>query len=266
MSLPTFDDSQINDAGHRCVPQLVGLATWRNAMMIEPMETNQKVNRFSRFDTGQRVILPSLLQCDFGNLQLEIEKLQEAGVQGFHLDVMDGHFVPNFTYGMPIVAAARRATDLPLDVHLMMDNPGDYIDQFADAGADCLTVHAEIGADLPALLGRIRELGVAAGLAINPQTELEKAEPYLNECDLFLVMGVNAGFGGQAFNPVAIDRLQSIRSSHPELILEVDGGVNSSSIGACVQAGANLLVVGSAIFDQDDYGRAMTGLSVAMDR
>lgn len=230
------------------------------------MQTNQRTSQFKQLAIEQPKILPSLLRCDFGNLQSEIERLHAAGVQAFHLDVMDGHFVPNFTYGMPIVSAIRQLTPLPLDVHLMMDNPGDYLDQFAQAGADCLTIHAEISGDIADLLAQIRSLDIAAGLALNPQTSLEGVLPYLAHCDLLLIMAVHAGFGGQDFNPVALDKLKKARQDFPDLLLEVDGGVNASTIGACVEAGAGLLVVGSAIFDQEDYVCAMNGLSHAMER
>ncbi len=210
------------------------------------------------------VILPSLLGCDFGNLQKEIETLEAAGVRALHLDVMDGHFVPNFTYGMPIVAAVRRLTQLPLDVHLMMSAPQKYLKQFADAGADCLTIHAEIDADLPETLTSIRELGVMAGLALNPGTPLQLVEPILSACDLLLIMSVDAGFGGQAFNPIALDKLRVAKRLAPNLLLEVDGGVNQKTIRSCREAGASLFVVGSAIFGKDDYRVALGELDDAM--
>jgi ribulose-phosphate 3-epimerase len=148
----------------------------------------------------------------------------------------------------------------------MMSNPGDYIDQFADAGADCLTIHGEIKADKAPLLKRIRALGLSAGLAINPATPLSEIESVLDLCDLLLIMSVDAGFGGQAFNPVALDKLKSVKETHPELLLEVDGGVNHKTIANCVQAGAQLLVVGSAIFGQEDYGLAVDQLADAIGR
>ncbi len=230
------------------------------------MQTNQRSHGLSRLVTGCPVILPSLLQCDFGTLQAEIEALEEAGIQGFHLDVMDGHFVPNFTYGMPIVSAVRQLTDLPLDVHLMISNPERYLSEFVDAGADCLTIHAEVSADSGELLERIRDLGCSAGLAINPGTELKAVEKHLDLCDLLLIMSVDAGFGGQSFNPVALDKLQSIKLTHPDLVLEVDGGINQETIGRCIGAGAQLLVVGSAIFQQKDYRQAVGRLVEAMER
>jgi ribulose-phosphate 3-epimerase len=230
------------------------------------MQTNPQSQGLYALGTGGPVVLPSLLQCDFGNLQSEIERLEAVGIRGFHLDVMDGHFVPNFTYGMPIVSAVRKLTRLPIDVHLMMSNPGDYLEQFAEAGADCLTIHAEIEADKAPLLERIRNLGLSAGIAINPRTPLSEVEPLLDQCDLLLIMSVDAGFGGQAFNPVALDKLKSVKEKYPELLLEVDGGVNRQTIADCVQAGAQLLVVGSAIFGQEDYRRAVEQLADAMGR
>jgi ribulose-phosphate 3-epimerase len=230
------------------------------------MQTNPQSQGLYVLGTGGPVVLPSLLHCDFGNLQSEIERLEAAGVRGFHLDVMDGHFVPNFTYGMPIVSAVRKLTRLPIDVHLMMSKPGDYLEQFAEAGADCLTIHAEIEAEKAPLIERIRNMGLSAGVAINPRTPLSEVEPLLDQCDLLLIMSVDAGFGGQAFNPVALDKLKCVKEKHPELLLEVDGGVNRQTIADCVQAGAQLLVVGSAIFGQEDYRRAVEQLADAMGR
>jgi ribulose-phosphate 3-epimerase len=211
------------------------------------------------------VVLPSFLQCDFGNLQREIERLEEAGIKAFHLDVMDGHFVPNLSYGMPIVAAVRKLTKLPLDVHLMISSPEKFIPQFVDAGADCLTIHAEIDSDVPAVLTSIRSAGILAGLAVNPRTPLQVVQPILSACDLLLIMSVDAGFGGQAFNPIALDKLRLAKEIAPHLLLEVDGGVNRKTIASCREAGASLFVVGSAIFGQDDYLRALGELADAME-
>ena len=211
------------------------------------------------------VVLPSFLQCDFGNLQREIERLEEAGIKAFHLDVMDGHFVPNLSYGMPIVAAIRKLTKLPLDVHLMISSPEKFIPQFVDAGADCLTIHAEIDSDVPAVLTSIRSAGILAGLAVNPRTPLQMVQPILSACDLLLIMSVDAGFGGQAFNPIALGKLRLAKEIAPDLLLEVDGGVNRKTIASCREAGASLFVVGSAIFGQDDYLRALGELADAME-
>lgn len=209
----------------------------------------------------QFVILPSLLQCDFGNLEREVERLSAAGVKALHLDVMDGHFVPNLSYGMPIVEGLRKLTNLPLDVHLMISEPAKYVRQFADAGADSLTIHAEIQQDTGEILEKIKSLGIGTGLALNPDTSVESVERLLPLCDLLLIMSVNAGFGGQAFNPVALEKLKAVQASRPELLLEVDGGVNVDTIASCAEAGASLFVVGSAIFGQTDYGKALQRLS-----
>ena len=195
-------------------------------------------------------ILPSLLQCDFGDLKGEVDQLAAANVKALHLDVMDGHFVPNLTYGMPIVSGLRGQTDMPLDVHLMITNPQQYIEQFFEAGADMITIHVEAVDDPAPLLKQIRELGAASGLALNPDTSVEAVKPYLDDCDLVLPMSVNAGFGGQKFNPVALEKLRELRTLKPDLILQVDGGVNLETIRQCADAGADLFVVGSAIFKQ----------------
>ena len=206
-------------------------------------------------------VLPSLLLCDFGNLSREVEQLEAAEIKCLHLDVMDGSFVPNLTYGMPIVSALRRLTDLTLDVHLMIERPTDYLEQFYDAGADVITIHAEALDDPAPALRRIRDYGAAAGLALNPDTSLDRITPYLSDCDLVLVMSVTPGFGGQSFDPVALDKLRRLKAEKPDnVLLEVDGGVNSSTIAQCANAGADLLVVGSAIFQQDDYQRAVEQL------
>lgn len=208
------------------------------------------------------VVLPSLLLCDFSNLEREVARLVEAGVCGLHLDVMDGHFVPNFTYGIPIVAAVRKLTDLPLDLHLMISQPERYLKQFREAGADIITIHVEATPDPRLLLSQIRELGAGAGLALNPQTPLSEVQPYLNTCDLVLVMSVPAGFGGQPFHRVALDKLRRLREiGGPDLLLEVDGGVNEQTIHECAASGAQLFVVGSALFRAASYSSALRELS-----
>jgi ribulose-phosphate 3-epimerase len=207
-------------------------------------------------------ILPSLLMCDFGHLAAEIARVEDAGAPALHLDVMDGHFVPNLTYGLPLLEAIRKLTQLPLDVHLMISNPGDYLSRYAEAGADCLTIHAEAVADPLPLLHQIRALDVAAGLAINPPTPLAAVSDWLDACDLLLVMSVMPGFGGQSFDPVALEKLSAVaKSRHPGLLLEVDGGVNAATIAQCGSAGAQLMVVGSAIFKTPDYHASVRDLA-----
>lgn len=199
-------------------------------------------------------VLPSLLLCDFGNLEREVRRLEAAGVTAFHLDVMDGQFVPNLTYGMPLVEALRRLTDRVLDVHLMVDRPERFLREFQAAGADLLTVHVEAVRDPRGTLEEIRSLGMAAGLAVNPATPLTAVEACLDACDMVLVMSVHAGFGGQKFDPVALDRARRIRAvAGPDVLLEMDGGINATTIRDCAAAGAQLFVVGSAIFRSSDY-------------
>src|SRR5688572_17959217 len=153
------------------------------------------------------IVLPSLLLCDFGNLESEVRRLEAAGVRALHLDVMDGHFVHNLTYGLPIVAAVRRLTKLPLDVHLMISQPARYIDEFIDAGADAISFHVEAEGDPADILRRLRSRGVLGSIALNPPTPLESIWPLLDDCDMVLVMSVMPGFGRQAFQEVALDKL-----------------------------------------------------------
>jgi ribulose-phosphate 3-epimerase len=207
---------------------------------------------------------PSLLLCDFGDLKGEVARLVDAGARALHLDVMDGHFVPNLTYGMPIVAGLRKHTDLPLDVHLMISDPLTYAQPMVDAGADLLTFHVEAVEDPIEVAGRIADLGVAVGIALNPDTPIEKIEPSLSAVDLALVMSVNAGFGGQKFNPLALDKLSHLRAGNPELLLQIDGGIDATTIGPARQSGCDLFVVGSAIFRHEDYRQAMKDLAGAI--
>ncbi len=207
-------------------------------------------------------VLPSMLLCDFTNLRQEVDRLHAAGVKALHLDVMDGHFVPNLTYGLPLVEAFRKLTELPLDVHLMIDNPLEFAEGFAKAGADSLTVHIEALPDPRATLRRIHDLDLAAGLALNPDTPLSAIEPFLDECDIVLVMSVMPGFGGQKFERAALEKLATLRGRvRDDQLLEVDGGVNDRTIADCAKAGANLFVVGSAIFRTEDYGQSVGRLN-----
>ena len=207
-------------------------------------------------------VAPSLLACDFARLRDEIHAATTDGVTTLHLDIMDGHFVPNLSFGVPVVEAIRRSTDLILDVHLMLDNPADYVEPFRRAGADVLTVHAEVLDDARPLLERIRSLGAAPGLSVNPPTPVETLEPVVELCDLVLVMSVMPGFGGQSFDPVALEKLAWLRD-HPrcDAVLEVDGGVNRETAAACAEAGAELLVAGTAVFGEPDYPAAVDGLT-----
>jgi len=197
-------------------------------------------------------IAPSILAADFTDLGTAVRAAEEGGADMIHIDVMDGHFVPNITMGPAVVAAVRQVTALPLDVHLMVTHPDRLVDAFASAGADGITVHAEVAPHLHRLLQQLREAGVRVGLALNPLTPLgflEEALPYL---DLALLMTVNPGFGGQAFIPGSIDRLARARklrdALQPECVLEVDGGITPNTAAAAAAAGAQVLVAGSAIF------------------
>lgn len=206
-------------------------------------------------------VLPSLLLCDFAHLASEIEAVEAAGAGGLHLDVMDGHFVPNLTYGLTLVEAIRKVTSLPLDVHLMISNPESFVGHYVDAGADIITVHIEAVPQPQAVLEQIRRLGVAAGLALNPPTPLASIENYLDLCDLVLVMSVMPGFGGQQFDPAALNKLRSLQAHGGDFVLEVDGGVNEKTIQKCAAAGAQWFVAGSAIFGHEDYQQRVTTLT-----
>lgn len=201
------------------------------------------------------LVLPSMLLCDFGDLKRQVERLEAAGFRALHLDVMDGVFVPNFSYGMTIVRAFRQITDMFLDVHLMMVDPSRHIDEFCEAGADLLTFHIETVDNATEVVEKIRSHGVAAGVAIDRDTPVSEVEAVAPLCDLALVMTIKAGFGGQKFIPGLLDKLDGIRKfTDPETtLLQVDGGVNASTIQACVEAGAEWLVAGSAVFGSDDY-------------
>lgn len=202
------------------------------------------------------LVNPSLLACDFAELREEIRRLEQAGARLLHLDIMDGHFVPNLSFGLPVVEAIRRSTTLPLDVHLMISEPGRYVQRFRDAGADLLTVHVEVLPDPRPLLEEIRSLGAGVGISLNPPTSVEMLDGCLDLCDLVLVMSVMPGFGGQSFQPVALEKLRRLRSSaDSNLLLSIDGGVNLDTVGACSEAGADLFVTGSALFSQDNYGQ-----------
>jgi len=208
------------------------------------------------------LIGPSLLACDFGNLEREVRRLEEAGARILHLDVMDGHFVPNLSFGLPIVEAVRRVTDLALDVHLMISEPGRYVRAFREAGADLITIHVEVVPDPAFLLAEIRSLGAGAGIALNPPTAVETVEDYLDQCDLVLTMSVMPGFGGQPFQPVALEKLRWLHEkAGSDVLLSVDGGLNFDTIGPCAEAGAQLFVTGTALLGYEDYRERLTELT-----
>ena len=202
------------------------------------------------------IIAPSLLAADFVRLAEDIARVEAAGADWLHLDIMDGHFVPNLTFGPPIVAAIRKITKLPLDVHLMVTNPAALVDAFAAAGADWLTVHVETEPHLHRLVTHIRELGVRPAVVLNPATPLSSLEEILPEVDMVLVMSVNPGFGGQKFIPSSIDKIRRLKKQimavNREVLIEVDGGINAVTSPLVREAGAEVLVAGSAVFGNDD--------------
>ena len=199
------------------------------------------------------LINPSLLAADFACLERDIRSLENAGAEILHLDIMDGHFVSNLSFGVPVVEAIRRTTQLPLDVHLMLQNPEPYLPVFRKAGADFLSVHIEVVPDPRPMFDMIRKLGAVPGLVSNPPTPVETVLPFVNDCELILTMGVMPGFGGQSFNSVALEKIRRIREIADEnKLISVDGGVGKPTIADIVTVGANLFVVGTALFGHPD--------------
>lgn len=186
--------------------------------------------------------------------------MEQANAKALHLDVMDGVFVPNMTYGIPVVEAFNKSTKLPLDVHLMIQSPEKYLQAYAEAGADILTIHVESTDDPQGCVDQIHQLGVAAGIAVNPDTPLSAITDLAPQCELVLIMSVHAGFGGQSFIQDALLRLRTMRELSSKYLLEVDGGINAETISSCAEAGADLFVVGSAIFDESNYDSAISNL------
>ncbi len=212
-------------------------------------------------------IAPSILSADFSRLSREIEAVELAGADLIHLDVMDGHFVPNLTIGAGVVAALRKCTDLPFDVHLMIEDADRYIDSFTRAGANMISVHVEACDHLHRTLARIKEGGALAGVAINPATDINGLFYVLSSLDFILVMSVNPGFGGQAFIPSALDKIKNLANFLREVgsraVIEVDGGIGPDNAGELAEAGASILVAGSAIFHHPPYEKVINSMRTA---
>ncbi len=202
------------------------------------------------------MIAPSILSADFGRLAQEIADVEKAGCDWIHVDVMDGHFVPNLTIGPVVVQGIRKATKLPLDVHLMIEHPIRYVDEFRKAGADWITIHLEAEKQVQKTIDRIKASGAKAGLSIKPGTPAKEIVPYLDMLDLVLVMTVEPGFGGQAFMPEMVEKVRFLRPKYSGLI-SVDGGVGAKNAAQVIESGADVLVAGTAVFGYPDRGEAV---------
>jgi ribulose-phosphate 3-epimerase len=217
-----------------------------------------------------KIIAPSILSADFSKLGEEIAAVEAAGADWIHIDVMDGHFVPNITIGPGVVKSLRKLTRLPFDVHLMIRHPDQFLDAFAEAGSDMITVHVEAADHLHRTLARIRELGPKAGVSMNPATPLALIEPILTDIDLLLVMTVNPGFGGQQFIRTMLPKIRKAREridrQAPSVLLEVDGGVTLANMTSILEAGADALVAGAAVFGSGDYAATIGKMKTIMGR
>ena len=214
-------------------------------------------------------IAPSILSADFGRLAEEISAVEKAGADWIHIDVMDGHFVPNITIGPSVVSSLRKVTKRPFDVHLMIENPERYVETFARAGSDFITVHVEACHHLHRIVTLIRETGARAGVSLNPATPLALIEPILPDIDLLLVMSVNPGFGGQSFIGSVLPKIRRagelVKAVAPNVLLEVDGGVTLDNARSVAEAGAEVLVAGAAVFGSSDYGKTLAAMRAAID-
>jgi len=208
------------------------------------------------------IIAPSILAADFSKLGDEIRKVEVAGADWIHCDIMDGHFVDNISFGPAIVGFVRKQTKLPLDVHLMIEHADHYLPRFVEAGADSITVHVEPEAkhEVVESLQQIREANCRVGLTLNPETDFKLVEPFLGKIDMLLVMTVHPGFGGQSFRADQMDKVKRAKSLNGKIDIEVDGGINSETARISIQNGANVLVAGTSIFKTDDYAKAIRDL------
>ena len=214
--------------------------------------------------TRKTIIAPSILSADFANIQRDVEMINQSNADWFHVDIMDGVFVPNISFGFPVVSAIKKHATKPLDVHLMIVEPDRYLEQFKNAGADILTVHLEACTHLHRTVSAIKQLGMKAGVALNPHTNVSLLEDILKDIDLVCLMSVNPGFGGQKFIENTYDKIKKLRAmataQNTELLIEIDGGVGQHNLSALVQAGANVLVAGNAVFAAEDPAGMITTL------
>jgi ribulose-phosphate 3-epimerase len=228
----------------------------------------ERPERLDALDAAPRpFVTPSILDCDFSRVGEELDALAKAGALAVHLDVMDGHFVPNLSYGPPVIADWRPRSDLPFDAHLMISDPGRYLDAFVKAGCDEIIIHIEAVPDPVELLRKIRRSGCRAALALNPPTPLEAISPYLAELDKVLVMSVMPGFGGQSFEPKVLEKVRALRQARPGLEIAIDGGIKPSNAAEVVAAGVTQLVVGSYVWrDDGNYAASLAELAEAIRR
>jgi ribulose-phosphate 3-epimerase len=222
------------------------------------------------YEKAMKIIAPSILSADFSRLGEEIAAVEAAGADWIHIDVMDGHFVPNITIGPGVVKSLRKLTRLPFDVHLMIRHPDQFLEAFAEAGSDTITVHVEAADHLHRTITRIRELGPKAGVSLNPSTPLALIEPILADIDLLLIMTVNPGFGGQQFIRTMLPKIRQAREridqKAPSVLLEVDGGVTQANMPSILEAGADVLVAGAAVFGSGDYAATIGKMKTLMGR
>lgn len=207
-------------------------------------------------------ICPSILSANFACLIDAVNRLKEAGINILHVDVMDGHFVPNISFGVPVLSSLSSVCDMFMDVHLMITNPIKYIKSFVDAGADSITFHVECDDDIDDCIRQIHALNCKCGIAIKPGTNIDSILPYISDVDMVLVMTVEPGFGGQSFMPDMLEKVRIIRSLNSEINIQVDGGINAKSARSAIDVGANWLVAGSAIFGQKDFDKAVKSLRI----
>jgi ribulose-phosphate 3-epimerase len=203
-------------------------------------------------------ISPSMLASDYANLEAELAKCAQGGADLIHLDVMDGHFVPNISIGAPVIAAMKKVCDIPFDVHLMISDPYFYAEDFVKAGADIITFHTECDSDIDKTIDRIISLGCKAALAVKPATPIEEVYPYLDRLSMVLVMTVEPGFGGQSFMEDTMPKVRALRAKCPDLDIQVDGGINAETAAIAGAAGANVLVAGSAVFKSENPAEAIS--------